>query len=60
LELLKEKFIGTRLSACLVLKAVGTKKSVPALQKIVSTAPKELSEAAAEALRAIQAREEVK
>jgi hypothetical protein len=57
LALLKEKNIETRCQACNVLKQIGTKKSLGPLEGLTANPSKELSEAAAEACRSIQARE---
>lgn len=56
LALFKEKSLDTRISACRVLKVIGTKKSLPTLKDLTTHPNKELSEAAAEACRSIQAR----
>jgi hypothetical protein len=57
LALLKEKNIETRCLACNVLKQIGTKKSLGPLKDLTLNPSKELSEAATEACRSIQARE---
>ncbi len=57
LTLLKEKNIETRRQACAILKQIGTKKSLQPLKDLTVGPSKELSEAAAEAYRAIEARE---
>jgi hypothetical protein len=57
LALLKEKNVETRIQACNVLKQIGSKKSLGPLKDLTSNPTKELSEAAAEACRAVQARE---
>lgn len=57
LSLLKEKHLGTRILACNILKKVGTKKSLTALKAATVSSNKELSEAAAEASRTVQARQ---
>jgi HEAT repeat protein len=57
LALLKEKNIETRCQACNILKQIGTKKSLGPLKDLTLNPSKELSEAAAEACRSIQARE---
>jgi HEAT repeat protein len=57
LALLKEKNIETRCQACDILKQIGTKKSLGPLKDQTVNPSKELSEAAAEACRAIQSRE---
>ena len=55
--LLKEKHTETRIVACHILKQIGSRKSLPALKELTGNPVKELSEAAAEAARAIQGRE---
>ena len=57
LAMLKEKNIETRYQACNVLKQIGTKKSLGPLKDLTLNPSKELSEAAAEACRSIQARD---
>jgi HEAT repeat protein len=57
LNLFKEKSNQTRWQACGILKQIGTKKSLRTLMELTLSPSKELSEAAAEANRAIQARE---
>jgi hypothetical protein len=57
LALLKEKNIETRCQACNLLKQIGTRKSLGPLKDLTLNPSKELSEAAAEACRAIQSRE---
>jgi hypothetical protein len=57
LALLKEKNVETRCQACNILKQIGTKKSLGLLKDLTLNPSKELSEAAAEACRAIQGRE---
>jgi hypothetical protein len=57
LALLKEKNVETRIQACNLLKQIGSKKSLSPLKDLTSNPSKELSEAAAEACRAIQSRE---
>jgi len=57
LALLKEKNVETRCQACNILKQIGTKKSLGPLKDLTLNPSKELSEAAAEACRSIQARE---
>jgi hypothetical protein len=57
LALLKEKNVETRVQACNILKQIGTKKSLGPLKDQTLNPSKELSEAAAEACRSIQARE---
>ena len=57
LALLKEKNLDTRCQACNMLKQIGTQKSLNPLKDLTLNPSKELSEAAAEACRAIQARE---
>jgi hypothetical protein len=57
LALLKEKNVETRFQACNILKQIGTKKSLGPLKDQTLNPSKELSEAAAEACRSIQARE---
>jgi HEAT repeat protein len=59
LAILKEKNISSRVQACLVLKQIGTKKSLPALKDLTLFPNKQLSEAAADACRSIQAREDM-
>jgi HEAT repeat protein len=56
LPLFKEKNVETRILACAVLKEVGSKKTLEVLKDQTGSPSKELSEAAAEAIRAIQAR----
>jgi hypothetical protein len=58
LAILKEKNIETRAQACVVLKQIGTKKSLGILKDLTLSPHKELSEAAAEACRSIQGRED--
>ena len=57
LGLLKERSNATRWQACGILKRIGTSKSLPALKDLSLASSKELSEAASEAYRAIEARE---
>jgi HEAT repeat protein len=57
LGLLKEKNLETRCQACNLLKQIGTRKSLGPLKDLTLNPLKELSEAAAEACRSIQARE---
>ena len=57
LALLKEKNLETRIQACNILKQIGTKKSLGPLKDTTLNPSKEVSEAAAEACRSIQARE---
>jgi hypothetical protein len=57
LALLKEKNTDTRIQACNILKQIGGKKSLGPLKDLTANPSKELSEAAAEACRAIQSRE---
>jgi HEAT repeat protein len=57
LPLLKEKSIDTRIQVCAVLKQVGTRRSLADLKDLTASPSKELSEAAAEAVRSIQAKE---
>ncbi len=57
LALLKEKNVETRIQACNILKQIGTKKSLGPLKDTTLNPSKELSEAAADACRSIQARE---
>lgn len=57
LGLLKEKNIETRCQACNILKQIGTRKSLTHLKDLTLNPSKELSEAAAEACRSIQARD---
>jgi hypothetical protein len=57
LSVLGQKSVETRLQACVVLKQIGTKKSLQALKDLTLYPNKELSEAAAEACRSIQARD---
>jgi hypothetical protein len=57
LALLKEKNTETRCQICNILKQIGTKKSLGPLKDLTLNPSKELSEAAAEACRSIQARE---
>lgn len=54
LALLNEKNIETRYQACVVLKSIGTKKSLPHLRELMASPSKELSDVAGEACRAIQ------
>ncbi len=56
LALLKEKNVETRCQACAALKRIGTKKSLAPLKELTTYPSKDLSEAAAEACRSIQAR----
>jgi hypothetical protein len=58
LAILKEKNIETRVQACMVLKQIGTKKSLGTLKDLTLYPNKELSEAATEACRSIQERAE--
>ncbi|MGO9200529.1 MAG: HEAT repeat domain-containing protein [Limisphaerales bacterium] len=57
LALLKERNIETRRQVCNLLKRIGTKKSLGPLKDLTLSSSKELSEAAAEACRSIQARQ---
>ena len=57
-SLLQQKNVETLTQACLILKSVGTRKSLPALKELTGYPNKELSEAAADAVRSIQSREE--
>jgi HEAT repeat protein len=57
LPLLNERNAQTRVVACGVLKDIGTHKSIRPLQELTLSPVKEVSEAAAEALRSIHARE---
>jgi hypothetical protein len=57
LALLKEENIETRCQACAIRKQIGTKKNLGPLKNLTLNPSKELSEAAAEACRSIQARE---
>ncbi len=57
LALLKERNLETRCQACNLLKRIGTKESLGPLKDLTPNSNKELSEAAAEACRSIQARE---
>jgi hypothetical protein len=56
LALLKEKNIETRCQACAALKRIGTRKSLAPLKELTTYPSKNLSEAAADACRSIQAR----
>jgi len=56
LALLKEKNIETRCQACAALKQIGTRKSLAPLKELTTYPSKDLSEAAADACRSIQAR----
>jgi hypothetical protein len=56
LALLKEKNIETRCQARAVLKRIGTRKSLGPLKELTTYPSKNLSEAAADACRPIQAR----
>jgi HEAT repeat protein len=56
LPLLNAADAQTRVEACAVLKAVGTKKSVPALEKASGDPDLNVARAAAEALQAVRAR----
>lgn len=58
LPLLKQKRAETLVDACAVLRQVGTRKSLPELKDLTGHRQKEVSEAAAEACRAIQSRED--
>jgi hypothetical protein len=55
--LLKERSNATRWQACGILKRIGTAKSLPALKELSLSPSKELSAAASDAYRAIEARE---
>jgi hypothetical protein len=57
LGLLKERNNATRWQACQILKHIGSGKSVPALKELIMVPSKELSEAAADACRSIEARD---
>ena len=57
LGLLKERNNATRWQACGILKRIGTAKSLPALKELSLAPSKELSEAASEAYRSIEARQ---
>lgn len=56
LPLLKERNAGTLIDACGILKEIGTKESFNGLKQLTIHRQKEVSEAAAEALRTIQGR----
>jgi hypothetical protein len=56
LALLKEKNLETRCQACNILKQIGTRKSLGPLKDQTLNRSQEVSEAAAEACRAIQSR----
>lgn len=56
LRLLKEKHIETRRQACNILRQVGTRKSIEPLKEAMVDPDQMLSQAAAEAVRAIQSR----
>ncbi len=56
LELLKEKHSDTKRAACGVLRKIGTVKSIEPLKQVMADADTFLSNAASEALRAIQSR----
>jgi hypothetical protein len=56
LALLKEKNIETRCQACAALKRIGTRKSLTPLKELTTYPSKNLSEAAADACRSVQAR----
>ena len=55
--LLKERNYATRWQACVILKRIGTAKSLSMLKALALAPSKELSEAAADACRAIESRE---
>lgn len=57
LELLRERNAETRRQACGLLQQIGTDKSLESLQKLVGDPDPALSQAAVEALRALQARQ---
>lgn len=57
LGLLKERNNATRWQVCQILKHIGTSKSLPGLKVLIMVPSKELSEAAADACRSIDARE---
>ena len=57
LPLLKEKHYETRRQACNVLKQIGTKKSVEALRELMLSPEQSVNSSAAEAVRAIMARQ---
>ena len=57
LGLFSEKNLETQRQACLILQQIGTGESVAALQRVVGDGDSSLSQAAVEALRAIQQRQ---
>ena len=58
LAVLKEKNVQTRIQACLVLKQIGTKKSLHPLKELALSPDKALSDAATSASHSIENREE--
>lgn len=57
LPLLQEKHVETRRQVCNVLKQIGTKKSLEPLRELMLNKDRQVNEAAAEAVRAIAARQ---
>ena len=58
LLLLKERYLDTRRQACGILRQVGTRKSIDALTKLMLDPDASLSQAASDAIRTIQNREQ--
>lgn len=56
LRLLKEKHVESRRHACNILRQIGTRKSLEPLREVMLDADQMLSQAATEAVRAIQSR----
>lgn len=56
LSLLTEKHVGTKRTACNILRKLGTLKSIEPLKQLITHPDASLSSAAGEAVRAIQAR----
>jgi HEAT repeat protein len=56
LRLLKEKHLETKREACNILRQIGTRKSIDPLREAMLAPDQMLSQAATEAVRAIQSR----
>jgi hypothetical protein len=57
LQMLQEKYVGTKREACGILQRIGTSKSIGPLQEVVGDPDQMLSQAAVEAIRAIKLRQ---
>ncbi len=57
LQMLQQKYLETRREACRILQRIGTSKSLEPLQEIVGDPDQSLSQAAADAIRAIKFRQ---